>query len=241
MTQPTCCEKLREYLCNYVGKPSIRDDEPLGMDSLGFIRLTAFIESDLRLEIPDEELCAESFTDWNTICEMITRHHPAALSAPCYPSEPDATEPRWSVVQKGRGQWAIADETGTSLGFFAKKEHLSCLVDRYNQIASRRSASRDREMEELRKKNEELWSKLAIYHSEERTIKELRAARDVLEHRLATAEADTNRLNWLASHGHRVDVTAANQTSKAKAVHYGIITELADLREAIDAAKEQKK
>jgi len=55
--------KLKEYLDNNRGSlPSVTDpDEPLHIDSLGVIRLVAFLESDLGIRVEDEELIADNF------------------------------------------------------------------------------------------------------------------------------------------------------------------------------------
>ncbi len=54
--------KLKEYIDNNRAPlPPIGDpDEPLQIDSLGLIRLVAFLESDLGIRIEDEELLAEN-------------------------------------------------------------------------------------------------------------------------------------------------------------------------------------
>lgn len=232
MTQPTCCEKLKDYLCNYVGKPSIRDDEPLGMDSLGFIRLTAFIESDLRLEIPDEELCAENFTDWNSICEMITRHHPAALSAPCSPSEPDATDKEWHTTISRNKLHAFQ---GNKFLFSGNFLEVSQTVDAHNAALRRRPASHDREMKELQAELVDLRAlrteTLELYLTNEQKA---------LQHRLATAQAalrdvlamfDEGLIVRDISHDHEPNwiIKAASFTAR-----------LARNYQAINAEKEQK-
>ena len=60
--------KLKEYIDNNRGSlPPVTDpDEPLQIDSLGLIRLVAFLESDLGIRIEDEELIAENFATLRT-------------------------------------------------------------------------------------------------------------------------------------------------------------------------------
>jgi len=56
-------QKLKEYIDNNRGSlPPITDpDEALKFDSLGLIRLIAFLESELGYLIEDEDLIAENF------------------------------------------------------------------------------------------------------------------------------------------------------------------------------------
>ena len=62
--------KLKEYIDNNRGSlPPVTDpDEPLQLDSLGLVRLVAFLENDIGYRIEDEELIAENFAtvrdDW---------------------------------------------------------------------------------------------------------------------------------------------------------------------------------
>ena len=62
--------KLKEYIDNNRGSlPPVTDpDEPLQLDSLGLVRLVAFLENDIGYRIEDEELVAENFAtvrdDW---------------------------------------------------------------------------------------------------------------------------------------------------------------------------------
>lgn len=52
--------------------PPISDpDEPLQVDSLGLIRLVAFLESDLGIRIEDEELLAENFTTLRALSNLL--------------------------------------------------------------------------------------------------------------------------------------------------------------------------
>ncbi len=65
--------KLKEYIDNNRAPlPPIGDpDEPLQIDSLGLIRLVAFLESDLGIRIEDEELLAENFTTLRALGDLL--------------------------------------------------------------------------------------------------------------------------------------------------------------------------
>ena len=66
-------QKLREYIdANRTGQAPITDlDEPLGIDSLGLIRLVGFMESNLDVRIEDNELLAENFKDLRTLGTLL--------------------------------------------------------------------------------------------------------------------------------------------------------------------------
>jgi acyl carrier protein len=66
-------QKLKEYIDNNRGSlPPISDpDEPLQMDSLGLIRLVAFLESDLGIRVEDEELIADNFATLRRLEELL--------------------------------------------------------------------------------------------------------------------------------------------------------------------------
>ena len=66
-------QKLTEYInANRAGDVPITDpDEPLGIDSLGLIRLVGFIENDLDIRIEDEELHAENFQSLRTLAALL--------------------------------------------------------------------------------------------------------------------------------------------------------------------------
>ena len=52
--------------------PPITDpDEPLQLDSLGLIRLIAFLENDLGIHIEDEEIIAENFVTLRQIGQLL--------------------------------------------------------------------------------------------------------------------------------------------------------------------------
>ena len=65
--------KLKEYIDNNRGSlPPLTDpDEPLQLDSLGLVRLVAFLENDIGYRIEDEELIAENFATVRTIGELL--------------------------------------------------------------------------------------------------------------------------------------------------------------------------
>src|SRR5262252_418832 len=65
--------KLKEYIDNNRGSlPPVTDpDEPLQIDSLGLIRLVAFLETDLGIRIEDEELMAENFATLRKLGELL--------------------------------------------------------------------------------------------------------------------------------------------------------------------------
>jgi acyl carrier protein len=65
--------KLKEYIDNNRGSlPPVTDpDEPLQLDSLGLVRLVAFLENDIGYRIEDEELIAENFATVRAIGELL--------------------------------------------------------------------------------------------------------------------------------------------------------------------------
>ncbi len=72
--------KLKEYIdTNRAPLPPISDpDEPLQIDSLGLIRLVAFLESDLGIRIEDEELLAENFATMRALSTLLeSKSNPA--------------------------------------------------------------------------------------------------------------------------------------------------------------------
>ena len=75
--------KLKEYIDNNRGSlPPVTDpDEPLQIDSLGLIRLVAFLESDLGIRVEDEELTAENFATLRKLGDLIATKTPTAPTA----------------------------------------------------------------------------------------------------------------------------------------------------------------
>jgi len=65
--------KLKAYLDEARAPlPAITDpDQPLQIDSLGLIRLVAFMESDLGIRVEDEELLAENFATLRALDALI--------------------------------------------------------------------------------------------------------------------------------------------------------------------------
>jgi acyl carrier protein len=72
--------KLKEYIDNNRGSlPPVTDpDEPLQIDSLGLIRLVAFLESELGYRVEDEELIAENFATLRALGELLATKTPTA-------------------------------------------------------------------------------------------------------------------------------------------------------------------
>jgi acyl carrier protein len=71
-------QKLKEYMDDNRGSlPPVADpDEPLQLDSLGVIRLVAFLETDLGIRVDDEELIADNFATLRTIEELLANKTP---------------------------------------------------------------------------------------------------------------------------------------------------------------------
>lgn len=65
--------KLKEYINNNRGSlPPLTDpDESLQIDSLGLVRLVAFLESEFGYTIEDEELVAENFATMRSLGELL--------------------------------------------------------------------------------------------------------------------------------------------------------------------------
>lgn len=80
-------QKLKDYIDeSRAPLPPITDpDQPLQIDSLGLIRLVAFLESDLGIRIEDEELLAENFETLRKLSELL-----ATKSASGPTSQPEA-------------------------------------------------------------------------------------------------------------------------------------------------------
>ena len=68
-------QKLRDYINeNRAPLPPVADpDEPLQIDSLGLIRLVAFMESDCGIRVEDEELIADNFANLRSLGELIAQ------------------------------------------------------------------------------------------------------------------------------------------------------------------------
>jgi acyl carrier protein len=90
-------EKLRDYInANRAPLPPITDpDQPLQIDSLGLIRMVAFLESDLGIRIEDEELLAENFESVRKLGELLaTKAQNAEVPPPVQPAIPAFTARR---------------------------------------------------------------------------------------------------------------------------------------------------
>src|SRR5436309_14985193 len=76
--------KLKEYIDNNRGSlPPITDpDEPLQIDSLGLIRLVAFLENDLGIRVEDEELIAENFATLRQLADLLASKTATAKAQP---------------------------------------------------------------------------------------------------------------------------------------------------------------
>ena len=71
--------KLKEYIDGSRGSlPPVTDpDEPLQIDSLGLVRLVAFLET-IGYRIEDEELIAENFATLRSLGELLATKAPTA-------------------------------------------------------------------------------------------------------------------------------------------------------------------
>jgi acyl carrier protein len=65
--------KLKEYIDNHRGSlpPITNLGEPLQIDSLGLIRLVAFLENDLGIRLEDEEIIADNFVTLRQIGQLL--------------------------------------------------------------------------------------------------------------------------------------------------------------------------
>ena len=72
--------KIKEYIDNNRGSlPPVTDpDEPLQIDSLGVVRLIAFLETDLGIRVEDDELIAENFATLRKLGELLATKTPTA-------------------------------------------------------------------------------------------------------------------------------------------------------------------
>jgi acyl carrier protein len=75
--------KLREYLDRRRSSlpPITNPDEPLQLDSLGLVRLVAFLENDLGIRIEDEELIADNFHTLRQIGQLLATKRRLDLQA----------------------------------------------------------------------------------------------------------------------------------------------------------------
>ena len=75
--------KLKDYIDNNRGSlPPVTDpDEPLQIDSLGLVRLVAFLENEFGYRIEDEELVAENFATLRQLGELLATKTPTQPTA----------------------------------------------------------------------------------------------------------------------------------------------------------------
>ena len=92
--------KLKEYIDTNRGSlPAIADpDEPLQIDSLGLIRLVAFLENEFGYRIEDEELIADNFATLRKLGELLSTKTPTGpapeVKAPAQEGIPTFTAKR---------------------------------------------------------------------------------------------------------------------------------------------------
>jgi len=86
--------KLKEYIdnersvYNRDSLPRVTDpDEPLHIDSLGLLRLVAFLEGEFGYRIEDEELIADNFETLRKIGELLATKTPSGPTAEAKLSE----------------------------------------------------------------------------------------------------------------------------------------------------------
>ena len=94
--------KLKEYIDNNRRSlPPVTDpDEPLQIDSLGLIRLVAFLESDFGYRVEDEELLAENFATLRALGELLATKTPTGPTAEAKAATPEGI-PRFSAKREG--------------------------------------------------------------------------------------------------------------------------------------------
>jgi acyl carrier protein len=93
--------KLKEYIDNNRGSlPPVSDpDEPLQIDSLGLIRLVAYLESEFGYRIEDEELIAENFTTLRALEQLLATKKPSGPTPGVKAPTPEGV-PTFSVTRE---------------------------------------------------------------------------------------------------------------------------------------------
>ena len=93
--------KLKEYLDNNRGSlPPITDpDEPLQIDSLGLIRLVAFLENEFGYRIEDQELVPENFATLRQLGALLAKKTQTGPPAHVTPA-PQEGIPTFSVKRE---------------------------------------------------------------------------------------------------------------------------------------------
>jgi acyl carrier protein len=76
-------QKLKDYINeSRAPLPPVSDpDEPLQIDSLGLIRLVAFMESDCGIRVEDEELIAENFATLRSLGDLLEQKAQSAQTS----------------------------------------------------------------------------------------------------------------------------------------------------------------
>lgn len=76
-------QNLKDYITtSRAPLPPVTDpDEPLQMDSLGLIRLVAFMENECGIRVQDEELVAENFATLRSLGELLEKKSEGADSS----------------------------------------------------------------------------------------------------------------------------------------------------------------
>jgi len=90
--------KLKECIENNRGSlsPITDPDEPLQMDSLGLVRVIAFLENEFGYRIEDEELLSENFATLRKLGELLATKRRTGRSQKIKPS-PQESIPTSSV------------------------------------------------------------------------------------------------------------------------------------------------
>ena len=67
--------KLKDYIDSHRGAlpPVTELDEPLQLDSLGLVRIVAFLETEIGYRLEDEDIMAENFVTMRTIAELLSK------------------------------------------------------------------------------------------------------------------------------------------------------------------------
>ena len=79
--------QVKEYIEQNRGSlaPLANLDEPLQLDSLGVVRLVAFLENDLGYLVENEELIPENFATLRTLGELLATKTPTGSTAEIKP------------------------------------------------------------------------------------------------------------------------------------------------------------
>ena len=71
-------QQIKEYIDNHRGSlaPITDPDEPLQLDSLGVVRLVAFLENDLGYVVENHELIPENFATLRQLGQLLSTKTP---------------------------------------------------------------------------------------------------------------------------------------------------------------------